>query len=204
MKTDQLRVHDPNCKGCKRCAHFYQPFPHASFCQQVPCKCGATKRREEFEKELAPWFESLGITKEMRQEAEVNQGKSMTEIMIRAEFGLPPLDPTKKYVIAPVIEAVELLPTVGENSPIRPVTEEPNPITTIHRGETMEPVMNVAEVKRRIQEIADAEDNERQHLMEDALYKDVLQAIADGAANPLELAREVLEVKDLDFVRWYA
>jgi len=143
VKTDQLRVHDPNCKGCKRCAHFYRPFPHASFCQQVPCKCGATKRREEFEKELAPWFESLGITKEMRQEAEENQVKSMTELVLRDQLTDPAYwDPSfkieikdqTKYVFASgdpdAIKidpgersssvATSLTPTVGENSPTQP------------------------------------------------------------------------------------
>lgn len=47
-------------------------------------------------------------------------------------------------------------------------------------------------------------DDEAAHGEEDDLHQDVLQAIADGAADPDALAREALRTKDLDFARWYA
>ena len=41
------------------------------------------------------------------------------------------------------------------------------------------------------------------HALEDVLYQDVLYAIADGAANPKELAKEALKASKLKFSRWY-
>ena len=47
-------------------------------------------------------------------------------------------------------------------------------------------------------------DSDRAHSAEDALYRDVLQAIADGATNAAELAAEALKTRELDFSRWCA
>jgi hypothetical protein len=41
------------------------------------------------------------------------------------------------------------------------------------------------------------------HAAQDDLLVDVLQAIADGAADPPALAREALRVLDIAFSRWY-
>lgn len=41
------------------------------------------------------------------------------------------------------------------------------------------------------------------HMEEDWLRDQVLQAIADGADNPQELAKEVLKTADVKFSRWY-
>ena len=41
------------------------------------------------------------------------------------------------------------------------------------------------------------------HASEDMLYQNVLHAIADGVANPKELAKEALKVAKLKFSRWY-
>ncbi len=42
------------------------------------------------------------------------------------------------------------------------------------------------------------------HISEDELHEDVLRAIANGAPNAAELAREALETSDAEFYRWYA
>lgn len=47
-------------------------------------------------------------------------------------------------------------------------------------------------------------DDELAHSMEDALWEDVLRAIADGAPNAAELAKAALATKELDFARWCA
>jgi hypothetical protein len=47
-------------------------------------------------------------------------------------------------------------------------------------------------------------DPEAFHSLEDYLYLRVLRAIATGAANPAELAAEVLKNADITAERWYA
>lgn len=47
-------------------------------------------------------------------------------------------------------------------------------------------------------------DPEARHCEQDTVYIDVLQAIADGADNPRELAAEAVKIDDIDFPRWYA
>jgi hypothetical protein len=50
-----------------------------------------------------------------------------------------------------------------------------------------------------------AADDEMAHSMEDKLYADVLQAIADGTAVAgSECARIVLTTRDISFTRWCA
>lgn len=47
-------------------------------------------------------------------------------------------------------------------------------------------------------------DDEAAHSGEDELRDTVLRAIAAGANDPQELAREVIKTSDLHFSRWYA
>jgi hypothetical protein len=47
-------------------------------------------------------------------------------------------------------------------------------------------------------------DDEAAHSMEDALRRDVLQAIANGSPDAVELARIALESESLIFARWCA
>jgi hypothetical protein len=66
-------------------------------------------------------------------------------------------------------------------------------------------VITVAEVKARVAEIrALAGDDESAHSSEDALWAEVLQAIADGAPNAKELAKAALKTSEIDFARWCA
>ncbi|GAA4928990.1 hypothetical protein GCM10023224_05470 [Streptomonospora halophila] len=68
--------------------------------------------------------------------------------------------------------------------------------------------MDVDEVRRRVAGVAEhakrVGDNEAAHCDEDALYIEVLRAVAQGAPNAAELAAEALHARDLDFTRWYA
>jgi hypothetical protein len=65
--------------------------------------------------------------------------------------------------------------------------------------------VTVDEARRRLDDIrACAGDDEAAHSMEDALRRDVLQAIADGSPDAVELARIALESESLDFARWCA
>ena len=47
-------------------------------------------------------------------------------------------------------------------------------------------------------------DDEIAHSFEDDLREKVLEDIANGAENPQELAREVLETSKVHFERWCA
>lgn len=65
--------------------------------------------------------------------------------------------------------------------------------------------MDVEQVRDRVRRIDAARwDDEAAHGEEDTLHEDVLQAIADGADNPAELAQEALKTQDIDFARWCA
>lgn len=66
--------------------------------------------------------------------------------------------------------------------------------------------MTVDEVKARVEEIRTIQwDDKEAHIMEDALYKDLLASIASQqCSDPWECARQALEVLKMDFVRWYA
>jgi hypothetical protein len=69
------------------------------------------------------------------------------------------------------------------------------------KGETM----TTDEINERVQAIKDiAHDDEVAHSAEDRLYIDVLQAIANGADNPRELAAAALATQGIEFARWYA
>ena len=63
----------------------------------------------------------------------------------------------------------------------------------------------VYDVLRMVGQIAGKRsDPEVAHSMEDALYVEVLQAIAGGAGNPQELAAAALNAYELEFPRWCA
>jgi len=65
--------------------------------------------------------------------------------------------------------------------------------------------MTVEEVRIIIEAIkAHAGDDEVQHSGEDALHQEVLEAIASGAPNAVELAAEALKTRDISFARWCA
>ncbi|WP_433701746.1 hypothetical protein [Nocardiopsis sp. CA-288880] len=65
--------------------------------------------------------------------------------------------------------------------------------------------MTPQDIRDRVARIeANRDDDETAHSMEDDLYTDVLKAIAGGAPNATELAREALRTVDIDFARWCA
>ncbi|MEH7652306.1 hypothetical protein [Bacillus safensis] len=67
--------------------------------------------------------------------------------------------------------------------------------------------MTVDDVRKRVEglrQIAEAEDDEAAHGMEDELYIEVLGAIANGADNPEKLAAEALKTLEIEFSRWYS
>ena len=69
--------------------------------------------------------------------------------------------------------------------------------------------MKLGEIRRRVREIRDdgVLDEEAAHSSEDALWRDVLQAIADrdhGDADPAVLAMAALKTTELSFQRWCA
>lgn len=65
--------------------------------------------------------------------------------------------------------------------------------------------MDIDQVRNRVRHIDNIRsDDEAAHAEEDTLHQDVLQAIADGAPNPAELAQEALKTGDIDFARWCA
>lgn len=65
--------------------------------------------------------------------------------------------------------------------------------------------MTVEEIRKAVEEIAaEARDFEVAHGDEDSLHVSVLEAIAAGAPNAQELAREALKTLDLKFARYCA
>jgi hypothetical protein len=65
--------------------------------------------------------------------------------------------------------------------------------------------MTVDDVVQRLIDIsAKSGDSEIAHHEEDILYFDVLRAIAGGATNAQELAKNALRTRLLTFERWYA
>lgn len=65
--------------------------------------------------------------------------------------------------------------------------------------------MKVEDVRRRVKEIDEMADLvERAHAAEDKLHRDVLRAIADGIANPVDLAHAALATEHLGLDRYYA
>ncbi|MFC7330786.1 hypothetical protein [Marinactinospora rubrisoli] len=65
--------------------------------------------------------------------------------------------------------------------------------------------MNIREIRRRVEHIDSISgDDEVAHYEEDELHRDVLEAIADGAPNGADLAREALRTRGIRFDRYYA
>ena len=68
--------------------------------------------------------------------------------------------------------------------------------------------MTHAEITKRLRQIAKASNNdpERAHLIEDALFFDFIQYVAQADNSPAmrELAALVLTADDIDFPRWCA
>lgn len=65
--------------------------------------------------------------------------------------------------------------------------------------------MTEEEVRRRVEAIDDIADlTEQAHVEEDRLYCEVLQAIAAGADNPVDLARAALATRHLAIDRYYS
>jgi len=67
--------------------------------------------------------------------------------------------------------------------------------------------MTCAEVANRVAEIEQSKgDDEIVHRLEDQLYRDVLQWIADNCGPSQEgmVARIALKTQDVDFARWCA
>jgi hypothetical protein len=58
----------------------------------------------------------------------------------------------------------------------------------------------LSEVKR----LSEDADDHGAHELEDKLHIQVLNAIANGAENSAELARECLKTLELGFERWYS
>lgn len=65
--------------------------------------------------------------------------------------------------------------------------------------------MTTDEAAARVRAIsAVADDDEKAHSMEDALRRDVLEAIAKGVENPSLLASIALSTSEVPFSRWCA
>lgn len=58
----------------------------------------------------------------------------------------------------------------------------------------------VAAIKQQAAE----HDDESAHILEDALWQVVMEAIADGDPNASRLAAAALKTKDIKFARWCA
>lgn len=64
--------------------------------------------------------------------------------------------------------------------------------------------MSPEEVRQRVKAIDEiADDVELAHAAEDKLHRDVLRAIADGAAKPRELALAAIATQHLGLDRYY-
>lgn len=65
--------------------------------------------------------------------------------------------------------------------------------------------MSPEDVRTRVAQIERmAMDDEAAHSAEDALHRDVLDAIANGAPDAEALAREALDTLSMSFARWCA
>jgi hypothetical protein len=65
--------------------------------------------------------------------------------------------------------------------------------------------ITIDSIRHRVVEISEiASDDEHAHSLEDDLWNDVLQAIADGAPDSADLATEALKTNQVKFHRWYA
>ena len=69
--------------------------------------------------------------------------------------------------------------------------------------------MKIQEIKERIKKINDLDgDDEVQHIYEDDLFYDFVNAIKNGKydtkAEIIKAAKEVYKVRDISFSRWHA
>jgi hypothetical protein len=65
--------------------------------------------------------------------------------------------------------------------------------------------VNPADVEARLAEIvAQSDDNERAHVLEDDLWLNVLLAIARGSDEAQEMAKLAVTSRDIEFSRWYS
>lgn len=65
--------------------------------------------------------------------------------------------------------------------------------------------MRLEQVNDAVAEIkSTAGDDERAHSLEDDLHRAVLQAIAEGAPNAVQLAKAALKSTEISFARWCA
>lgn len=72
-------------------------------------------------------------------------------------------------------------------------------------SESLEPAMlTVKDIEDRVEEIKVSDDNEDMHGAEDALWEEVLHAIAQDATNAAALAQAALRTTELEFTRWCA
>ena len=66
-------------------------------------------------------------------------------------------------------------------------------------------MLTIIDVEKKIQEIKDAEyDDEKAHVLEDQLYKAVLEAVVEGDPDAKIMAEMALTTQDVDFSRWCA
>lgn len=62
--------------------------------------------------------------------------------------------------------------------------------------------MNIEDVRKRVQEICDCSwDDEKAHILEDQLHRDVLSQLSESGIHMPELAREALKTLSIDFAR---
>lgn len=71
-------------------------------------------------------------------------------------------------------------------------------LTVDHVNERLEAIRQV--IKEEHPVVASEEAHEEQ----DKLLRDVLEAIANGAEDPVGLSKAVLEVFNVEFTRWYS
>jgi hypothetical protein len=65
--------------------------------------------------------------------------------------------------------------------------------------------VTVETIQTAVKAIAEvADDPENAHGREDSLWRAVLEAIAAGAPNAVELAKAALESEKIEFPHWYA
>ncbi len=65
--------------------------------------------------------------------------------------------------------------------------------------------MDIEEIKKKLEYIKTiAKDDEGAHGEEDNLWKQVLEAIANGAEEAPRLAAEALKTRNINFRRWCA
>lgn len=62
----------------------------------------------------------------------------------------------------------------------------------------------VTEEVAKIKEEAERGDYQNAHEMEDTLFREVLEAIANGAPRPRELAKVALRTRAIPFERYHA